>query len=126
MANDKPHVLIVVDIQGSSGIDSIIRMVERREPSFTFGKFVANYPPREAMEDELKSHLFGSSYAAVVVPELLHVLPVVRAQHTGPVIGYGIGAAPHSYDGYINTLAMITGGSASQYWIDEISKHLSR
>ncbi len=126
MANDKPHVLIVVDIQGSSGLDSIIRMVERREPAFTVTQYVADYPPRAVMCDSLMSHLRDNLYAAVVVPELLHVLPVVKAQHTGPVIGYGIGAAPHSYDGYINTLAMVTGGSASQYWIDEISKHLSR
>lgn len=123
MANEKHRVLIVND---NFWVNSVVQMIERREPPFVVQQLHISPPPRAVMEDTLCRHLMDNIYDVVVVPTALEVLPVVKAQHTGSVVGYGVligDGTTSRYDGLIDSLSGLS-GSMAKYWIDTILKHL--
>jgi hypothetical protein len=100
-----PTVLLIEDTRysGLVGQTDTLERALQNDDRFTVERLPLMGNSRTSQPDFIAQYLIGDEYPVVIVPDDPLLLPAVKAQHIGSVVGYGVRYS-HNYDAFIRTL----------------------
>ena len=119
MTNPTSRILFIKD-QSTKHTPDLIRLVS---PPFELVDFHRPELTHSQQKVALLEHLTAQQYSAVVTPTDARFEDTIRAQHPGPIVGYGVMELAR-YKGFIGISASMLSNNLGQYWADEIQEVL--
>jgi len=124
MGEAKDFLIIKSGSPADLVVGGVVRLLKRTHSLDELDSM--NGTPLVHAQECIVAHLMDNLYGVVVAPNACGFIAAIKAQHVGPVVGYGFSELDWGWDAQVNLLAEIDPIKARAYFISTIEEQLQR